>query len=113
MPTTEILLVTGDRFEVAGDPATVEATIVGRKGDGAVIELRSDKVVGRYPGRGHEDGENVGGVDIDLKLAADDPVLANFAATGKLDIYFTSRWVRLPNAFAQAHDFLRLCRQRP
>lgn len=29
MATTEILLVTGDRFEVAGDPATVEATIVG------------------------------------------------------------------------------------
>ena len=28
MPTTEILLATGDRFEVDGDPGAVEATII-------------------------------------------------------------------------------------
>lgn len=91
----------------------VDVTVVGRRGDGAMVELRSDKVVGRYPGAGHDDAENIGGVDIDLKLEADDPVLANFAATGKLEIVFTNRSVRLPNGFSQAHDFLRLCRRPP
>ena len=40
MATTEILLVTGDRFEVAGDPATVEATIVGAA-RGSIMALAS------------------------------------------------------------------------
>jgi hypothetical protein len=90
----------------------VDVAVVGRQGDGAVIALRSDKLVGRYPGAGHADEETVGGVDIDLQLSADDPVLANFAATGRLEIVFTGRRMRLPNGFSQAHDFLRLC-QRP
>jgi hypothetical protein len=90
---------------------TVDVTVVGRKGDGAVIELHSDKLVGRYTGAGHEDEENAGAVDIDLKLSATDPVLTNFAATGKLEVVFTGRRMRLPNGFAQAHDFLRLCRR--
>jgi hypothetical protein len=89
----------------------VDVTVVGRKGDGAVIELHSDKLVGRYPGAGHADEETVGGVDIDLQLSADDPVLANFAATGRLEIVFTGRRMPLPNGFSQAHDFLRLCRR--
>ena len=29
MPTTEITLVTGERYEVDGSPETVEATIIG------------------------------------------------------------------------------------
>jgi hypothetical protein len=89
----------------------VDVTVVGRKGDGAVVELRSDKVGGRYTGAGHDDEENAGGVDIDLKLAASDPVLVNFAATGRLEVVFTGRRMRLPNGFAPAHDFLRLCRR--
>lgn len=92
---------------------TVEITVVGRHGDGAVIELRSDKLVGRYKGAGHDDEENAGGLDIDLTLAASDPVLTNFASTGKLTVVFSGRQVRLPNGFSQAHDFLRLCRLPP
>ena len=91
----------------------VDVTVVGRRGDGAAVELRSGEIVGKYAGAGHDDEENAGGVDIDLKLSADDPLLANFAATGKLAVYFTGRWIRLPNGFAQAHDFLRLCRRPP
>jgi hypothetical protein len=90
----------------------VEITIVGRPDDGAVVELRSGEVIGRYPGAGHDDEETTGAVDIDLRLPADAPVLQSFAATGKLEIHFTDRWVRLPNGFAQAHDFLRLCQRR-
>jgi hypothetical protein len=29
MPTTEIIVVSGDRFEVEGDPRAVEETIIG------------------------------------------------------------------------------------
>ena len=29
MPTTDVLLLTGDRYEVEGEPKTVEAAIIG------------------------------------------------------------------------------------
>jgi hypothetical protein len=87
----------------------IDVTVVGRAGDGAVVELQSGEVVGRYAGAGHVDEESLGGLDIDLKIPVSDPVLASFAETGKLTIVFTQRQVRLPNGFAPAHDFMRLC----
>jgi hypothetical protein len=88
----------------------VDLTIVGRRGDPAVVELHSGDVWKRYSGAGHDDEETIGGVDIDLKLPATDPVLARLADTGDLSIVFAARRIVLPNAFASAHDFLATCR---
>ena len=84
--------------------------MVGRTGDPAVIELHSGEVWNRYAGAGHPDEDTDGAVDIDLKLAAIDPVLVTFAATGELAVAFGSRRAVMPNAFAPAHDFLAVCR---
>ena len=89
----------------------VDITIAARPGDSAGIELHSGKLWNRYRGAGHADEEASGAVDVDLqKLSAADPVLASFAETGKLSVVFQLRKVALPNAFAPAHDFMRLCR---
>ena len=66
----------------------VDLTVFGLPSDGALVELRSGEVIGKYAGAGHDDEVNIGGVDIDLQLSADDPVLVNFAVTGKLAIHF-------------------------
>ena len=63
MATTEILLVTGDRYEVDGDLDTVEATIVGaargsimalagltEATDGEPLAINPDHVVALRPG---------------------------------------------------------------
>ena len=88
----------------------VDVMVVARPSDGAVVELHSGKVWNRYPGAGLADEENLGAMDLDLKLAAADPVLAHLADTGELALVFASRSVVLPNAFARAHDFLVICR---
>ena len=88
----------------------VQVTIVGRLGDPAAIELRSGKVARLYAGAGHADEETAGALDIDLRLPASEPVLARMADTGELSIAIGDRRHVLPNAFAEAHDFLRICR---
>jgi hypothetical protein len=88
----------------------VDLTIVGRRGDPAVLELHSGEVWGRYSGAGHEDEASPGGFDIDLKLATTDPVLTRLGDKGDLAIVFAERRIALPNAFSQAHDFLAVCR---
>lgn len=90
----------------------VEVTIVGRVGDPAAIELRSDQVSQIYAGAGHADEETDGAVDIGLNIPATDPVMARLADTGDLSIVFPTRKIVLPNAFAEAHDFLNICRPR-
>lgn len=88
----------------------VDVTVVGRRGDPAAVELRSGEVSKLYAGAGHDDEETIGAVDIDLKLTTADAVLARLADTGELAVVFPTRRIRLPNAFAPAHDFLRICR---
>ena len=88
----------------------VDITIAARPGDSAGVELHSGKIWNRYRGAGHADEETSGAVDVDLqKLSAADPVLVAFADTGELSLVFQLRKVVLPNAFAPAHDFMRLC----
>ena len=90
----------------------VEITVVALRGDPAAVELRSGKVFARYAGAGHAD-EATSGPLLDIQfqgLEASDPVLTHLADTGELVIVFPTRRVVLPNAFAEAHDFLRLCR---
>ena len=88
----------------------VDLTIIGRRGDGASVDLYSGKVWARYPGAGHPDEETYGAVDIDFKLSAEDPVLRQWTETGELKIVFPDRRILLPNAFGQAHDFVARCR---
>ncbi|WP_372784909.1 hypothetical protein [Phenylobacterium sp.] len=90
----------------------VNVTIVGRRGDPAAVELQSGKIVGRYAGAGHADEETLGAMDIAFSAPASDPLLTHLADTGDLTIVFPTRRIVLPNAFAEAHDFLRLCRAR-
>lgn len=88
----------------------VDITFVGRRGDPAVIELRSGGARRRYPASGQDDEENIGGVDFDFNAPTTDPVLTRFANTGELSIIIGKRRILLPNAFASAHDFLAICR---
>jgi len=88
----------------------LDVTVVGRRGDPAAVELQSGKVFARYAGAGHADEETPGAMDIEFKAPASDPVLTRLADTGELAIVFPTRRIVLPNAFAEAHDFLRLCR---
>jgi hypothetical protein len=100
-------------FMLACQPGSgvVDITAIGRKGDGAVIQLHAGKVWNRYPGAGQAEGESPGAVDIQLKLAAIDPVLQSFADTGEMTVVYAVRKVTLPNAFAPAHDFMNFCRR--
>lgn len=91
----------------------VDVTILGRRGDPAVVELRSGKVVGRYSGAGIADEQADGARDIQLRLPSDDPVLTRLGDTGELTVVLPTRRIKLPNAFSQAHDFLRVCRPLP
>ncbi len=88
----------------------VAVTVAGRRGDPAALELWSGKVFARYAGAGHADEETAGAMDIAFSAPASDPVLSRLADTGELAIVFPTRRIVLPNAFAEAHDFLRLCR---
>ena len=88
----------------------VDVTVVARPDDPATLELRSGEVFARYAGAGHADEATPGAVDIDFSVPATDPVLARLADTGQLTLVFPTRRIVLPNAFAEAHDFLRLCR---
>jgi hypothetical protein len=89
----------------------VRLTVVGREDEPAVVELRSGKLSKRYAGAGVADEETLGAVDIQFQLSADDPVLARVADTGELTVLLGGRRMVLPNGFAQAHDFMRLCRR--
>jgi hypothetical protein len=89
----------------------VRVVVVGRAGEGAVAELHSGEIWGRYAGAGHGDEETLGAIDIGFRLSADDPVLAHLADTGELTVVLTDRRLVLPNAFARAHDFMAICRQ--
>jgi hypothetical protein len=88
----------------------VEVTVVGRRDDPAAVELQSGKVIARYAGAGHSDEGTPAAMDIAFRAPASDPVMTHFADTGQLTIVFPTRRIALPNAFAEAHDFLRLCR---
>jgi hypothetical protein len=88
----------------------VDVTVVARRGDPAAVVLQSGKVLGRYAGAGHGDEETLGAMDIEFSAPASDPVLTHLADTGELTIVFPTRRIVLPNAFSEAHDFLRLCR---
>ncbi|HZZ33221.1 MAG TPA: hypothetical protein VFE10_14645 [Phenylobacterium sp.] len=90
----------------------VRLAVFGRQGDPAVVELHSGKLWSRYVGAGiAEDEESLGALDIQVRLRADDPVLARVADTGELTVVLGKRRMVLPNSFAQAHDFLAVCRQ--
>lgn len=88
----------------------IDATVVGHVGDPAAVEFRSGKVSHVYAGAGQPDEETDGAVDIQLKMSAADPVMARLADTGELTLVFPTRRIVLPNAFADAHDFLKRCR---
>jgi hypothetical protein len=88
----------------------IRLTIFGRHGDPPVVELRSGKLLARYPGAGVEyDEENLVAAELQFELHADDPVLARVADTGELEITLGRRLV-IPNGFAQEHDFIMACR---
>jgi len=89
----------------------VELTVVGRREDGAVIELRSGKVTSRHPGAGFADEETDGAFDVRASIPADDPALLRFADTGQLVAVLGDRKIKAPNGFALGHDFLRVCRR--
>jgi hypothetical protein len=89
----------------------IRLTLVARPGDPAVIELHSGKLWQRYAGAGiGDDEENIGAVNIQFHLSADDPVLARVADTGELAIVLGRRRLVPPNGFAQEHDFITACR---
>lgn len=91
----------------------VDLTLTGLRRDGAVIELHVGKVWNRYRGAGlAEDGPEAP-LQILVRLNAADPVLTALADTGDLTIVQGDRRHRAPNAFAPAHDLLRLCRAAP
>jgi hypothetical protein len=90
---------------------SVRLTIVGRRKDGAVIELRSGKLAKRYGGAGTQDEETAGAMDIQVEVPASDPVLRRMAETGEIAIVMNNRReLDFPNAFGPAHDFLKACR---
>lgn len=87
----------------------VDLTLVGLRRDGAVIELHSGRVWNRYRGAGvAEDGLDAP-LEIQARLNAIDPVLVHLAHTGDLTIVQGEVKTITPNAFAPAHDLLRLC----
>jgi len=88
----------------------VDLTLTARRDDGAAPELISGKTRRRFPGAGTENELFPGAWDLQLRLRAGDTLLQSFATTGELTVAFTRRKLKLPNAFAPAHDFLRVCR---
>jgi len=89
----------------------VDLSLVGLRRNGAVIEIHSGKIWNRYAGAGlAEDGPDAP-LEIQAKLNAADPVLANIADTGELTLLQGDVRTRAPNAFAPAHDLLRVCRR--
>jgi hypothetical protein len=90
----------------------IRLTVFGRQGDPPIVELHSGKRLWkRYGGAGVQyDEESLGGVELQFRLHADDPVLARVADTGELRMKLGDRWLVLPNGFAQEHDFIAACR---
>jgi len=88
----------------------VDLTLVGRRADGAVIELHAGEVWNRYPGAGVAAHGPDAPLEIQTRLNAADPVLAHFADAGELTVVQGEVVIRTTGAFAQAHDFLALCR---
>lgn len=88
----------------------IDITLVAREGDPAAFELVSGEVRTRYAGAGEADEETLGAVDLQVKAKVSDPVMRRLADTGQLMVVFPERRILLPNAFSQAHDFLRRCR---
>jgi hypothetical protein len=90
----------------------VAMTVVARPQDGAAVELASGDLRRRYPAAGLASEETDGAVDLQAKLAADDPVLRRVADTGQLTVTVGRTRTRTPNAFAPFHDFIAACRAR-
>ncbi len=90
----------------------IRLTVFGRRGDPPIVELHSGKTLWkRYGGAGVQyDEESLGGVNLQFRLRADDPVLARVADTGELRLKLGDRWIALRNGFAQEHDFIAACR---
>jgi len=88
----------------------VDLTLVGRRADGAVIELHAGETWNRYRGAGVATDGPDAPIEIQTRLNAADPVLARFADTGDLTVVQGDVVISPANAFAQAHDFLALCR---
>jgi hypothetical protein len=89
----------------------IDFTFVGRTGDPALLELRSGELIQRYAGAGHADPDSPDTMIMEFPVSADDPVMRQVADTGELRIAYGDRRIILPNAFAPAHDFLRVCRR--
>jgi len=88
----------------------IDFAFIGRAGDPAVLELRSGELIQRYAGAGQADPESPEAMVMEFPVSADDPVMRRVADTGELRIAYGDRRIILPNAFAPAHDFLRVCR---
>lgn len=88
----------------------VDVTLVGYRADGAVIELHARDVWNRYTAAGHAEHGPQAPLELQTRLAAADPVLTRFADTGDLTIVQGDMRLQAPNAFAPAHDVLKLCR---
>lgn len=89
---------------------TVDVTLVGLRRDGAVIELQSAKLVGRYAGAGLAEYGSDAPLEIRTTIPLTDPILTSFANTGDLAVVQGRVRMPTPNAFAPAHDFLAVCR---
>ena len=88
----------------------IDFTFIGHTGDPALLELRSGELIQRYPGAGHADPDSPETMIMEFPVDAADPVMRRVADTGELRIDYGDRRIIAPNAFAPAHDFLRVCR---
>lgn len=88
----------------------VDLALVGRRADGAMIELHAGETWNRYLGAGVTTDGPDAPLEIQVRLNAADPVLARFADTGELTLVQGEVTIRTAGSFAQAHDFLALCR---
>ena len=91
----------------------IDVTFIGHTGDPAVLELRSGDLIQRYLGAGHDDPDHAETLITEFPVGADDPIMRRVSDTGELRIAYGDRRIILPNSFAPAHDFLRVCRAAP
>jgi len=88
----------------------VDLALIGRRADGAMIELHAGETWNRYRGAGATADGPDAPIEIQTRLNADDPVLTRFGDTGELSLVQGQVRIVTAGAFAQAHDFLALCR---
>lgn len=88
----------------------VDLALVGRRADGAMIELHAGETWNRYLGAGVTTDGPDAPLEIQVRLNAADPVLARFADTGELTLVQGEVTIRTAGSFAQAHDAMALCR---